>query len=135
MASIIRHAPVSGSLIPDGATIAGHTVCLQVVLALDCHAVVTRQMIDVSTALVASRTHPHVDVVETGMRAANILLETLSGKVRPVTACHKIPLLLPPPDDGTKFGAMSAWCLPNGKSWGPNRQCFAKWASNRSRLR
>ena len=106
------HGAMAGTTIAD---VDGHFIKVfreelgtnvPIVLALDCHAVVTRQMIELSTAIVASRTHPHVDVVETGMRAANILLDTLSGKVRPVIACHKIPLLLPPPDDGTKSGAL-----------------------------
>ena len=77
-----------------------------IVCPLDCHAVVTRQMIDLTTALIAYRTHPHVDEVQTGARAATILLDTLRGKVKPTTRCQKIPLLLPPPDAGTHSGAM-----------------------------
>ena len=77
-----------------------------IVIALDCHAVVTRQMVDLADALIAYRTHPHVDLVETGARAAQILLDTLDGKIRPVTGFRKLPLMLPPPDDGTRAGPL-----------------------------
>lgn len=79
---------------------------LPITCALDCHAVVTSQMFDLSTALIAYRTHPHVDEVETGARAAEILLDTLQGKIRPTAALQRIPLLLPPPDEGTETGAL-----------------------------
>ena len=77
-----------------------------IVIALDCHAVVTRQMVELADALIAYRTHPHVDLVETGARAAQILLDTLDRKIKPVTGFQKIPLILPPPDDGTRAGAL-----------------------------
>ena len=79
---------------------------IPIIVALDCHAIVTRQMVDLSTALIAYRTHPHVDVVETGARAARILLGTLEGKIDPVTRYRKIPLIMPPPDAGTQEGPL-----------------------------
>ncbi len=54
------------------------------VCALNCHAILTRQMVDLSSAIVAYRTHPHEDVVETGWRAGDILLRILTGKINPV---------------------------------------------------
>src|SRR5688572_31348328 len=44
-----------------------------VVASLDLHANVTRAMIERSDALVAYRTYPHVDMAETGARAARLL--------------------------------------------------------------
>ena len=79
---------------------------IPVVCTLDCHANVTQQMVDLATALIAYRTHPHVDVVETGTRAADILLRTLRGELRPVMAWQKIPMIFPPPDDGTRCGPL-----------------------------
>ena len=64
-----------------------------IVCSLDCHATVSRQMVELSTALTAYRTHPHTDVVETGQRAAEILMDTLAGKTEPTTRMRKIPLL------------------------------------------
>ena len=72
---------------------------LPIVCSLDCHATVTRQMVELSTALTAYRTHPHTDVVETGQRAAEILLDALSGKTKPIVRMQKIPMLFP--DQGT----------------------------------
>ncbi|MDO9464716.1 MAG: M81 family metallopeptidase [bacterium] len=79
---------------------------IPIVCPLDCHAVVTQQMVDLTTALVAYRTHPHKDVVETGMLAASILLDVLAGKTRPVMHCQKIPMIFPTPNDGTDSGPL-----------------------------
>ncbi len=76
------------------------------VAALDCHAIVTQQMLDVSTSLVAYRTHPHIDVIETGRRAARILLDVRAAKLRPVMRMRRVPLIFCPPDDGTNAGTM-----------------------------
>lgn len=93
------HGAMSGQGCPD---LDGHFLQIirdevgsdvRVVCSLDCHAVVTRQMVDLTDALVAFRTHPHSDVVETGQRAASILVSTLQGKIRPVMRCRKIPML------------------------------------------
>ena len=44
-------------------------VGIPIVCSLDRHATVTRQIVEISTALAAYLTHPHTDVVETGRRA------------------------------------------------------------------
>ena len=48
-----------------------------IVASLDLHANVTRAMIDVADGLVAYRSYPHVDMAETGERAARLLDATL----------------------------------------------------------
>ena len=48
-----------------------------IVASLDLHANVTRAMIDVADGLVAYRSYPHVDMAETGARAARLLDATL----------------------------------------------------------
>ncbi|MFC1677565.1 M81 family metallopeptidase [Planctomycetota bacterium] len=68
-----------------------------IVCSLDCHAVVTRKMVDLATALTAYRTHIHTDVVETGSRAARILLDTLAGKIKPTLRYQRIPMLFGDP--------------------------------------
>ena len=70
---------------------------IPIVCALDCHAVVTRQMLELATALTGYRTHPHTDVVETGARAARMLLDALDGRTTPTMACEKVPMLLMDP--------------------------------------
>ncbi|MAE67068.1 MAG: hypothetical protein CMJ18_22635 [Phycisphaeraceae bacterium] len=77
---------------------------LPVVVALDCHAVVTRRMIDLSDAMTAFRTHPHTDLVETGQRAARILLDLLRRGARPVVGHRRLPMLFV--DPGTLAGPL-----------------------------
>ena len=53
-----------------------------VVASLDLHANVTRAMIERADALVAYRTYPHVDMADTGARAARLLDTMLRGGQR-----------------------------------------------------
>jgi microcystin degradation protein MlrC len=84
---------------PDGATIAavrsliGPTVPL--VVTMDLHANVTRRCVEHADAIVGFRTSPHVDLRETGQRAAHLLLQAAMGEVRPVMAFAKIPMVVP----------------------------------------
>ena len=50
-----------------------------IVGSLDLHANVSRSMVEESTALIAYRTYPHVDMAETGQRAALLLERLLRG--------------------------------------------------------
>ena len=106
------HGAMTSAAIPD---LEGHYLevirqergeTVPVVCTLDLHANVTQQMIDLSTAIIAYRTHPHVDLVETGVRAAGILLRTLRGELKPVIAWQKIPMMFPPAEDGTHSGPL-----------------------------
>ncbi|MGH8704510.1 MAG: M81 family metallopeptidase, partial [Burkholderiales bacterium] len=53
-----------------------------VAASLDLHANVTRAMIERADALVAYRTYPHVDMAETGARAARLLERTMRRGAR-----------------------------------------------------
>jgi microcystin degradation protein MlrC len=66
-----------------------------VVASLDLHANVTRRMLEGADALIAYRTYPHVDMAETGERAAHLLLALLSGGPRPHMSVRRIPFLIP----------------------------------------
>jgi len=79
---------------------------IPVVVTLDCHAVLTRKMIKLASAICAYHKHPHTDVVQTGERAAHILLRMLAGEINPVMTYQKIPMIPPPPDDGTTCGPL-----------------------------
>lgn len=57
-----------------------------VVASLDLHANVTRRMVDTADAMTIYRTYPHVDMAETGARAAH-MLQALIGSGRPF---HKV---------------------------------------------
>lgn len=66
------------------------------VATLDLHANVTRRMVDNADALVLYHTAPHIDVFETGQRAAELLRRIVFEGARPVTAFRKVPVVLPP---------------------------------------
>jgi microcystin degradation protein MlrC len=67
---------------------------LPIVVGLDLHANVTEAMVRHASALVAFRTYPHVDMAETGARAARLLDRLIAG-----TPCYramrKTPFLIP----------------------------------------
>jgi microcystin degradation protein MlrC len=53
-------------------------------------------MVENATLLLGYRTYPHVDMLQTGRRTAQLLLHTLAGTIRPVMALSKRPLLVSP---------------------------------------
>lgn len=67
---------------------------LPVVASLDLHANVTTRMLQHASAMTAFRTYPHVDMAETGARAAGLLALLLGGQ-RLATAHVRLPFLLP----------------------------------------
>lgn len=84
---------VEGEMLDALRAIIGPRVPL--VATLDLHANVTARMVAAADALVLYHTAPHVDVFETGQRAAAVLRRLLIDGVRPVTAFQKIPLVVP----------------------------------------
>jgi microcystin degradation protein MlrC len=64
-----------------------------VVASLDLHANVTRAMVERADALVAYRTYPHVDMADTGARAARLLDQMLRKGSRPSGGYHALDFL------------------------------------------
>ncbi|MHB1296507.1 MAG: M81 family metallopeptidase [Anaerolineae bacterium] len=62
---------------------------------LDLHANVTQRMAHRANALVGYHTAPHVDLLETGVSAARILLGMLDGHLHPTMAVERLPLIVP----------------------------------------
>ena len=54
-----------------------------IVITLDLHANITSRMVEGADAIVGYHTYPHVDMFETGQKAARLLLRILHGEVRP----------------------------------------------------
>lgn len=77
-----------------------------IVMTLDLHANVTRRMVALSTAIVGYHTYPHIDMFETGQKAARLLLRILSGAVKPVMAFRKLPLIIQAEKSQTSSGPM-----------------------------
>ena len=70
---------------------------LPIAASLDLHGNVTRQMVDLADVLVAFRTYPHIDMAETGYRAA-AQLDRLMARGRPFAkAFRQVPFLIPIP--------------------------------------
>jgi microcystin degradation protein MlrC len=68
---------------------------MPLVVSLDLHANVTDRMLQLADAIVAYRTYPHVDMAETGERAA-ALLDRLTHDRRPLKrVSRRIPFLIP----------------------------------------
>lgn len=65
------------------------------VVTLDLHANVTERMVRNADAVVLYHTAPHIDVFETGQRAAKLLRRMLIDGVRPTMAFRKIPMVAP----------------------------------------
>ncbi len=65
-----------------------------IVASLDLHANVSRTMLDQASLLVAYRTYPHVDMADTGARAAR-LIPRLIGKPRLRRALRHLDFLVP----------------------------------------
>jgi microcystin degradation protein MlrC len=71
---------------------------MPIVVSLDLHANVTEKMFALADALVAYRTYPHVDMAETGARAAQILtrlVEAHERGLKPTRVVRRIPFLIP----------------------------------------
>ena len=76
-----------------------------ITVALDCHAVVTARMAQHARCLVSYKTHPHLDLPETGARAASLLLQALQNPDGGPTQCLiRVPMLFA--DCGTEVGEL-----------------------------
>jgi microcystin degradation protein MlrC len=65
-----------------------------IIATLDPHANLSPKMVAACNALIAYRTNPHLDQRERGLEAAQMMVETLQGKIRPVMAAQFPPLAI-----------------------------------------
>jgi microcystin degradation protein MlrC len=77
-----------------------------IAVCLDLHANVTRELSDQSDILIGYKTHPHVDMYETGVRTARLLVSLLRGESAPTHALEKRPMLVPAEAMLTSAGPM-----------------------------
>lgn len=97
---------VEGAQIALCRTILGPAI--PIVVSLDHHANITRQMVENATAIVAHRTQPH-DPFDTGRIGTDLLIRTVAGEVRPVMAWRKLPLISHQEQFLTSKGPMKIW--------------------------
>lgn len=76
-----------------------------IVASLDLHANVTQRMLTLADGLVAYRTYPHIDMADTGERAAQLLREHLRSGRKADTQARRLPFLIP-------LNAQSTWMSP-----------------------
>jgi microcystin degradation protein MlrC len=76
---------------------------LPIVAALDLHANVSDAMVDLSDALVAYRTYPHVDMARTGARCLPLVERLLAGEPL-AKAWRRVDFLIPLPWQCTTIG-------------------------------
>jgi microcystin degradation protein MlrC len=81
-----------GFLLAEARKILGERI--PIVASFDLHGILTDRMLEHCDAITIYHTYPHVDFVETGERAARLLLRLLAGQARPVTARVPIPALV-----------------------------------------
>ncbi len=66
---------------------------IPVVVVHDFHANVSEEIIKLTTALITYKECPHLDAKDRGVQAAKIMADVVSGKVKPVQALVKPPML------------------------------------------
>lgn len=67
---------------------------IPIVISMDLHGILTKEMVETCDAVVNFHTYPHVDFYETGQRAARVLLQLVRRELKPVTAVVPIPALV-----------------------------------------
>jgi len=67
---------------------------LPLACTLDLHGNVTPQMAETANILVGYQTYPHIDQRERGLLAAELLVRTIKGEIRPVSFVAKPPMLI-----------------------------------------
>jgi len=77
-----------------------------IVVTLDLHANITREMVQLADAIVGYHTYPHVDMFETGRKGAELMLKIQCGAVKPAMAFRKLPLIVPAENCQTSSGPM-----------------------------
>lgn len=83
---------VAGSVVQAVRAAVGPAVPIGV--SLDLHANLTPALVAAADIVVGYHANPHIDLVETGARTAELLLARLRGKLRPVSALRKVPVLI-----------------------------------------
>jgi glutamate-1-semialdehyde 2,1-aminomutase len=75
-----------------------------VVATLDLHANVTERMARNANALVGYATYPHVDMRDTGRRAAHLLFDMLERRFQTRVVYRRVPMVVPPENCQTSGG-------------------------------
>lgn len=64
-----------------------------IVATLDLHANISQSMVDAATVLIGYDTYPHVDMADRAAEACKVMANLLAGRIHPVPALVKPPML------------------------------------------
>lgn len=70
---------------------------IPIMFTMDLHSKPTKLMTEAADAVSVYRTYPHIDAFECGLEIGAIMAAALFGKVKPVMAVRKLPLMIGPP--------------------------------------
>ena len=88
------HDDAEGELMARIRAVVGNA--MPIVASLDLHANVSTRMLRLASAMTAYRTYPHIDMRQTGERAAQMLARRLApGAAQRITHAERVPFLLP----------------------------------------
>ena len=93
-----------GTLLEAVRSIVGPSI--PIVASFDLHCHMTDRMVRSSDALIAYRTIPHVDYLETGQRAMRLLADAIAGRTRPVVRQRKLRMMASAERHDTNHGPM-----------------------------
>ncbi len=84
---------IEGALIQDVRELVGDDT--PIVVTLDLHGNMTKQMVDHADALLGVNLYPHTDSYDRGVEAIELLPNLVAGKVKPVMHLTTIPMVIP----------------------------------------
>ncbi len=103
-AMVAEGAPeAEGTLLREVKEIVGDT---PVIVTLDLHGLISGSIIENCDAVFGYDTNPHIDMYERGVEAAETLVKTMKGEIKPTVAHKKLPMLPPTINQRTAEGPM-----------------------------
>lgn len=103
-AMVAEGAPeAEGTLLKEVREIVGD---IPVIVTLDLHGLISGSLIDNCDAVFGYDTNPHIDMYERGVEAAEALVRTMKGEIKPTVAYRKLPMLPPTINQRTAEGPM-----------------------------
>ncbi len=92
-----------GTLLREVKALVGET---PVIITLDLHGLISKMMVEHCDAIYGYDTNPHVDMYERGVEAAEAMVRTVRGEIRPVVAHRKLRMVPPTINQRTAEGPM-----------------------------
>jgi len=104
-----------GAMVAEGAPEAEGTLLkevkgmvgdIPVIITMDLHGLISGSIIENCDAVFGYDTNPHIDMYERGVEAAETLVKTMRGEIKPTVAHKKLPMLPPTINQRTAEGPM-----------------------------